>query len=1178
MARLKTLMDGRDLSPAPQHICLAYQERRQAAQVALGRGDLRKACVFSTQAHQVALRAAQEGMWIPGQERSPLIQKSLGVHGWSPVGDGSRSVGVFAPLPRSLAARLPDLAPHDMSPSHMTVLYIGSVPPEQQDNVMFAIEHELSTAFASNARAVGFGEFSGHGRGDASYGEGYCCYARIEVEQHLRDLRSRLYARLVSMGVGVNDLAGGDPSQWVPHVTLAYPGPREVFDTSSVDLAPLRWSVDRLEVWGMPRIISVQLQQPAGVFGAVGRYLRSSEVELPEQLASVLMEALSGALKKGAGHKYLRRVPYTDAKGQRRYRYYYSVGGGRGLAHKDEFKVNAAFKVPHAGKEGHFHVVEVEGDKLTIEHDESGHRETLTAQALSALLRSHHAEAIADHKSKTLASLDAAKKHGSKRQLQRQQALAERYGYKDGGRNAMPPSYNPEVAPSFLHLNKEAIGYKRFKDGKFWRASMDMDIPELKAMGFYDAMAGFRGDFFPLSFVLSNQGNEEPSQKQLKLLRAFNEDYELWWSGLGDEQRELFWLNYYDHQSYVGDERPDNADDGWETSDVLEIPPGMEKMTERGYKPHGYQARAVNFVKQRAKGKALLAMEMGLGKTMTALLLFHHLKAQGEVKKMIVSSPINALGSWRKHLTQFSDARWAIVTGTPKRRQKLFEQYQRGELDVLVITTDAVKNDAQQLKEAIGSRADLAHTLRVVDEVHKFKNPKAQRTEVLRDILGGDNDGYVVGMTGTVKPNKGEDFFEVCQNVRPGALGRNKWAFADRYCHIIDGYKKSIGGFRDEALGYLREDTKNFIFTRTTSDKDVNLALPRRNDLVDVLEQDKTAEKLTKYLAEAAVAYQRAHSPRLSEEEREQMYGHNSAAGQFNAHNDYFGQMDAGMGGARINLKSEDAYLQRLRQAGAAALEAKRKSAKGLEAVAYRDDVIPRNAMGLMMRLRQLAVSPRALHPSVGEHVPASYESPKISHCADGVVEHLENNPDKGAVVFGFYKEGLSLFQESLKRRGIDPAQVGYIDGSMSSSAREKLCDDLNSGRIKVLVAQRNSMQEGANLQHRANMVVHLDTPYEPASLTQSTARVYRQGQKHITTVMRPISGGIESKIEAAVAAKLVESAKALGKAMDSEAALYASIEREGGEDFGPQQMLEMLGIEPSIFGAMPKKEVKDAA
>jgi hypothetical protein len=174
--------------------------------------------------------------------------------------------------------------------------------------------------------------------------------------------------------------------------------------------------------------------------------------EIPEHIGERLWKAYGHLLVKGAGHKYIRRVPYTDAHGRRRYRYFYHVTGKRGLAHEDEIKEKSAFKVTHDGQEGHFHVTKVDGNKVVVEHDESGKSVEMTKEELREMLHKEHAELIQEHVERTKERMETEKKAVEKpgrekykeAYLKRWDAYQERYSWlASGGLFVAPDSDMP---------------------------------------------------------------------------------------------------------------------------------------------------------------------------------------------------------------------------------------------------------------------------------------------------------------------------------------------------------------------------------------------------------------------------------------------------------------------------------------------------------------------------------------------------------------------------------------------------------------------------------------------------------------------------------------------------------------------------------------------------------------
>jgi len=148
------------------------------------------------------------------------------------------------------------------------------------------------------------------------------------------------------------------------------------------------------------------------------------EVELPDWLGEALYSDENGVLIKGAGHKYIRRVPKAGGG----WRYFYTVTGGHGLGHHAEMVRGSAFKVKDAGREGHFHVEEDHGEEVTLRHDETGKTSKVSKKALAAMLHAEHAEAVGKVRARVTANLEQAKKTGTAKQQERAAALVSKYG------------------------------------------------------------------------------------------------------------------------------------------------------------------------------------------------------------------------------------------------------------------------------------------------------------------------------------------------------------------------------------------------------------------------------------------------------------------------------------------------------------------------------------------------------------------------------------------------------------------------------------------------------------------------------------------------------------------------------------------------------------------------------
>jgi hypothetical protein len=95
-------------------------------------------------------------------------------------------------------------------------------------------------------------------------------------------------------------------------------------------------------------------------------------------------------LIKARQHKYIKRVPKAGGG----YTYFYREQHGGGVALKEHMKAGAAFRLTHNGQEGHFHIKELDGERLTVEHDETRVKVEMTRDELAALLTRQHRQAL----------------------------------------------------------------------------------------------------------------------------------------------------------------------------------------------------------------------------------------------------------------------------------------------------------------------------------------------------------------------------------------------------------------------------------------------------------------------------------------------------------------------------------------------------------------------------------------------------------------------------------------------------------------------------------------------------------------------------------------------------------------------------------------------------------------
>lgn len=492
---------------------------------------------------------------------------------------------------------------------------------------------------------------------------------------------------------------------------------------------------------------------------------------------------------------------------------------------------------------------------------------------------------------------------------------------------------------------------------------------------------------------------------------------------------------------------------------------------------HLYQRRAVAFGLRAPR--ALFALEMGLGKTALALTLYHALRERGDIRGAIIAAPKSAHASWSSHLKHSTAPAAVLTSRPPQEREAAYAALYHGQLELVIITPTTLAGDYGYFMRLLQTRP-LAL---IIDEAHKMKGQDTATGRAYEAL--SEAAARVVALTGTPSPNRAEGFYRLIDRTAPDILGSLS-DFAARYTYrqpdtwsSTGGQVYTAGALRADRLAELYERLKDVLFIRTAHDQDARLELPPRQDLAPRVELDETQRQVL----DALVRQQRA---RLLTPARYQA--------------------------------ALEGQLGQLEQIGA--------------------EGATQSAQALGLRIEQTAISPALYSPTFDTARP-DYESPKVQLIADHLTEHLRADTTRAALVCCEYLGGLEVMRRALVRRGFNRrGELELYTGESSPSERARVSEALNKGPARVLLAQTKAIETGANLQERADYVAHLSTPWAPDMLAQSTARVYRQGQRRPVIVLRPSGSALEEAKNRALTRKVMTAAQLTGALTTAEGAI----------------------------------------
>lgn len=177
--------------------------------------------------------------------------------------------------------------------------------------------------------------------------------------------------------------------------------------------------------------------------------------------------------------------------------------------------------------------------------------------------------------------------------------------------------------------------------------------------------------------------------------------------------------------------------------------------------PLPHQLEVAKQVVENMNGKAILADEVGLGKTIEAGLILKEYMIRGLVKKVLILVPASLVTQWATEL----NSKFYIPAVT-QRKSYVWEQ-----CDVVISSIDTAKRSPH--REIIYKQD---YDLIIIDEAHKLKNNKTKNYEFVQNL----KKKFCLLLTATPIQNRISEIFNLVSLLKPGHLG-NETDFYNNY-------------------------------------------------------------------------------------------------------------------------------------------------------------------------------------------------------------------------------------------------------------------------------------------------------------------------------------------------------------------------------------------------------------
>ena len=243
---------------------------------------------------------------------------------------------------------------------------------------------------------------------------------------------------------------------------------------------------------------------------------------------------------------------------------------------------------------------------------------------------------------------------------------------------------------------------------------------------------------------------------------------------------------------------------------------------------HWYQIETARKVLRQLGGRALLADEVGLGKTIEAGLILSEYLARGMIQSLLILTPASLVSQWQQEL----QTKFGIDTTTTDDKQLQLNPNEFWSTNNRLIASLNTAKSAKHFNLVTTRSWDLV----IVDEAHHLKN----RSTLNWKLVNALNKRFILMLTATPVQNSLVELFNLLTLLKPGLL-KTEAAFKKEYVSSKNGRVPK----NPEKLRQLMRE----VMVRNTRSL-VDVQLPKRFATTITVSPSKSEEKLYQDLTE----------------------------------------------------------------------------------------------------------------------------------------------------------------------------------------------------------------------------------------------------------------------------------------------------------------------------------------
>ena len=526
-------------------------------------------------------------------------------------------------------------------------------------------------------------------------------------------------------------------------------------------------------------------------------------------------------------------------------------------------------------------------------------------------------------------------------------------------------------------------------------------------------------------------------------------------------------------------------------------------MGKLSFRPRSYQLVPLIMALKQPVTKLLIADDVGIGKTIEAILILRELLERGNIKSFAVLCPPHLCEQWQKELADKLDIDAVIIRSSTV---VALERKIVGDdtLNVFnyylyqVVSIDYVKNGSTKMPAFLKDVPDLV----IVDEAHTCtknldvnkKSQSQQRYELLEKIASNKQQ-HLVLLTATPHSGKDGEFKSLLGLVNPDFETYNfsdltaseKQKVAARF---IQRKRKNIEKWLDEETPFPKRTTEELPYAFSASSDYYKLYQDVLKFARGISTEGVTENKARiKYFAALSLLRGVMSSPAAGLEMLQKRK-------------------------SRLSQQDE-VTADELRENPIVEKWDEQSDTEQVEIIDRAE--LTDSQRNVLHRLAQKAAELTNLE-----------KDQKVKRCAEQI--KLWINKGQSPIVFCRFIATAHYVAKILKAHLPKDLDVRAITSELSDEERREKIDEMAKSPKRVLVAT-DCLSEGINLQDKFNAILHYDLPWNPNRLEQREGRVDRYGQpgwidkngNHQNTIDVKVLFGQDNPIDVVVLKIIIE-------------------------------------------------------